>query len=70
MFTDMQKRYRDKFTVGFTYHADCYCYKCGEQLPEIDPEGNQKHPVATWDKAECPDWSCGECGLPISEWGF
>jgi hypothetical protein len=35
MFTDMQKRYRDKFTVGFTYHADCYCYKCGEQLPEI-----------------------------------
>lgn len=70
MFTDMKKRHRDKFTIGFTYFADCYCYECGESLPEIDPEGNDKGIVATWDRSDCAEWSCGKCGLPISVWGF
>ena len=70
MFNDMKDRYRDKFTVGYTYQADCYCLDCGGQLPEIDPEGNAKHAVATWDKAECPEWVCGQCDLPIEEWGY
>lgn len=70
MFNDTKARFRDKFTIGYTFHADCYCLECGEQLPETDPEGNEKHPVATWDRAECPTWVCGQCHLPIDEWGY
>ena len=70
MFTDMAQKYRDKFTIGFTYHADCYCYDCGADLPETDPAGNEKNPVATWDRAECPDWTCGKCDAPIDNWGY
>jgi hypothetical protein len=63
---------KDKFTIGFTYHAECYCYECGEQLPEIDPEGNDKHPIATWhefiwsdDEGNCQPFQCDECGKDI-----
>lgn len=70
MFNDMKARHRDKFTIGYTYHADCYCVDCGEQLPETDPEGNEKHPIATWDRNECPTWECAKCDLPITEWGY
>jgi len=59
---------RDRFTVGFTYFADIYCGECGDKLPERDPEGNMKHPVASWDTADLGEQNCGECGLGISEW--
>jgi hypothetical protein len=70
MFNDTKSKYRDKFTIGYTYHANGYCYECGSQLPEIDPEGNEKHPIATWDRNDSPTWKCAECDLPITEWGF
>ncbi len=64
---------RDKFTIGFTWYADIYCYECGAGLPDIDPEGNEKHPVATWDRNEisagvCRTIFCGECDSPIDKW--
>ena len=72
------KLYSRHEPVGFTYHADCYCSKCGENLPDIDPEGNDKHPIFSWETSEfCyPDefdgmpvfYSCGECGEPANEW--
>ena len=70
MFTDTKKQFRDKFTIGFTFHAECYCHECGEALPDVDPEGNDKHPIATWDRAECPEWVCAKCELSIQEWGY
>ena len=37
---------RRSFDVaGFTYWADVYCTECGERLPEVDPEGNDRHPI-------------------------
>jgi hypothetical protein len=36
--------------VGYTYHASAYCVDCGEKLPEIDPEGNDKHPIFASDE--------------------
>lgn len=64
--------------VGFTYHADCYCAECGRDLPDIDPEGNDKHPVMSWEKSEfCyPDDETGEtiyhgcatCGETANNW--
>lgn len=68
MFADKKLQYRDKFTIGFTYWADIYCYECGAGLPDIDPEGNDKHPVATWDRADLLDSNCGECDAPIDKW--
>lgn len=59
---------RDKFTVGFAYHADIYCYECGETLPEIDPEGNDKHPIATWETQDLAEHNCGKCHAPIENW--
>jgi len=56
---------RDKFTIGFTYYAECYCYECGDKLPEIDPDGNDKHPIATWHKADLLDGICAKCGEDI-----
>ena len=62
--------------VGYTYHADIYCADCGEQLPEIDPEGNEKHPVFSWetselcysDDGEIVPVTCGECLIPAIDW--
>ena len=70
MFNDTKAKHRDKFTIGYTYHANGYCYDCGSQLPETDPEGNEKHPIATWDRNDSPTWECAECDLPITEWGY
>lgn len=40
---------------GWTYHASIYCDTCGDTLPDIDPEGNYKHPIFSWDEigGEC-----------------
>ena len=56
---------------GFTYHADIYCGKCGETLPEIDPEGNDKHPVFSWELNELAVDGlqyCATCHEPQTEW--
>ena len=70
----MRKDYYTKYRpMGFTYHADAYCYECGVQLPEIDPEGNEKGVVMPWqelftyDENEMPcPYPCGKCGAPIA----
>lgn len=60
--------------IGYTYHADIYCRACGDKLPPIDPEGNDRHPVFVCDEldydynGETITYSCGECGLPSAEW--
>jgi hypothetical protein len=68
--TDYYTKYRP---IGFTYHADAYCYECGATLPDTDPEGNAKHPIAPWeelftydeDEQPCP-YPCGQCGEVIA----
>lgn len=63
--------YRKSFDiVGFTFFADIYCKSCGDKLPEVDPEGNDKHPVFVDNSWEWEDTGtcCGECGLPFGEW--
>lgn len=37
---------------AYTYHAAMFCAPCGATLPEIDPEGNDKHPVFSWELSE------------------
>ena len=58
--------------IGFTYHASAYCHECGVTLPETDPEGNAKHPIAPWDEFTWQDdegnehpYGCDECGSVI-----
>lgn len=59
---------RDKFTVGYSWFADIYCYEHGQSLPDIDPEGNEKHPIATWHIADLLEGSCAKCGVAVSHW--
>ena len=54
--------------VAWTFHADIYCGDCGDKLPSIDPEGNDKHPVFGWETSELAGYACGECGEPAEEW--
>lgn len=61
--------------AGWTFFADIYCYDCGEKFPEVDSEGNDRHPIFDGQLSEFdPEWNdghashCGECGLPTSEW--
>ena len=37
---------------AYTFHADIYCSECGETLPEIDQEGNNKTPLHSWEMSE------------------
>jgi len=54
--------YRKAWDIrAYTYHADIYCVGCGEGLPEVDPEGNDKHAVFESDEIMETDM-CGECG--------
>jgi len=53
---------------AWTFFADIYCGECGDKLPEIDPEGNDKHPVWGWELSELSGYACGECGEPVEEW--
>lgn len=54
--------------VGYSFHATVFCLEHGEPLPEIDPEGNEKHPIFLDAISEDNHWSCDECGLPAEEW--
>lgn len=61
--------YRKTYDIaGYTFNADCYCRDCGESLPDIDPEGNAKHPVFLGDLLDIYHWWCYLCGVPCSEW--
>lgn len=61
--------YRKAWDIaGWTYHADCYCADCGDTLPDIDPEGNDRHPVFVSDMTDILYWSCATCGLPSEDW--
>lgn len=65
--------------VGYAFHASLFCAACGEHLPDVDPEGNAKHPIAPWETSELvyPDqfdgmdvaYSCDTCGIPADVWG-
>lgn len=50
--------------VGFTFFADVYCAECGDRLPEVDPEGNDRHPIfrdqLEWVNADVQNY-CAEC---------
>lgn len=51
--------------VGYTWYAACYCEACGADLPEVDPEGNDKHPLFSTDEAgDTPD-TCDTCHAMI-----
>lgn len=56
--------------LGYTYHADIYCKSCGDALPEVDPEGNSRHPVFVDGGWEWVDTGtcCGQCGSPFEDW--
>lgn len=47
--------------VAYTWFADIYCAPCGKHLSEVDPEGNEKHPVYGWEMSEFAGYGCGEC---------
>lgn len=52
--------------TGYTYHASVYCPEHGEELPETDPEGNERHAIFPWDEFNYLTY-CGknECDLAI-----
>lgn len=64
--------------VGWTYHAEVYCEECGQTLPEIDPEGNERNPVFASELENCcyPDdinglpvyYSCATCEKTAEKW--
>ena len=68
--------YRKSFDIaGYIYHADIYCADCGEKLPEIDPEGNDRHPLFVdnlWvffpEEDEVHTHNCANCGLDTRDW--
>ena len=62
--------------VGWSYFADIYCAECGNDLPDIDPENNEKHPIFSWDVRNLVDtWNgevsyktCGACDKSANKW--
>ena len=52
---------RDYTIKGYTWLADIYCYGCGHSLPDIDPEGNDKHAIFSWDEYGDIDHFGGSC---------
>ena len=65
----MRAPYRKSFeVVGATFHAELYCVECAESLPDVDPEGNEKHPVFVDDLDSLQGYSCGECHSYCSDW--
>lgn len=58
--------------VGYAFHASLFCAACGEHLPDVDPEGNAKHPIAPWELSdlvrEC-GFGCGGCGCSVDSDG-
>ena len=68
--------YSRTYPVGWAYYASLYCADCGNDLPDIDPEGNDKHPIMGWETSELvQDWdgesvpmTCEKCGKETREW--
>lgn len=61
--------------IGYKYHAAIYCPDCGAGLPDVDPEGNDKHAIHDWeaDSVDSPV-SCDSCraiigGFSLTEEG-
>jgi len=54
--------------VGWVFHADVYCAGCGDTLPDVDPEGNDKHPIFLDEIHIADEYSCGGCGESCSDW--
>jgi len=50
--------------IAYAYHADLYCADCGADLPDIDPEGNEKSAVFSYESFDHIPY-CAGCGLPI-----
>lgn len=50
--------------IAYAYHADLYCTDCGADLPDVDPEGNDKHPVFSGAEADYIP-HCAGCGYLI-----
>lgn len=48
--------------VAYTWFADIYCAPCGTDLADIDPEGNDKGAVYSWEISTEDGHSCGTCG--------
>jgi hypothetical protein len=59
---------RDYTIKGYTWLADIYCYKCGHTLPDIDPEGNDKHAVFSWDEYDEVDTLAASAAGVSNEW--
>jgi len=67
----MSRYYSDHRPHGYAYHADTYCGQCGNTLPDIDPEGNKKHPIMSWELNELntdTEQACATCHLPANKW--
>lgn len=75
----MKTYYRKAWDIiGWTYHAEVHCKECGETLPEIDPEGNERKPVFVSELEQCcysddPDgspvyYSCASCDETAEKW--
>lgn len=67
----MSSYYTDHRPYGYTWHADIYCGQCGHDLADIDPEGNEKHPVFSWELNELNTdgpTTCATCHAPTIEW--
>jgi len=67
----MSRYYSDHRPHGYAYYAALYCGQCGHTLPDIDPEGNQKHPIASWKLNELntdTQQTCATCERTINEW--
>lgn len=73
---EIMRLYSRTNPVGWAYHASLFCAKCGDGLPDTDPEGNAKHPVMGWETSELvQDWdgesvpmTCEACGEPADKW--
>jgi hypothetical protein len=67
----MSRHYSDCRPYGYAYCAQLYCGWCGYDLPEIDPEGNSKHPIAAWQLDELntdTEQTCATCERTTNEW--
>lgn len=65
----MKVTYRKSYdVVGFAYWADVYCLECGSDLPDIDPEGNEKYPVFLDSVDEFRGYACCDCGESVTDW--
>ena len=56
--------------VGYSFYADTYCVPCGELLPEVDPEGNDKYEAYSDSQESGSREYCGICLEYIEDWPY